>query len=60
MQSVGYEFVLNHCVFWELLDDLLINNLGLQDIFTYIYKEKKKKKKERKKKEEDHFEFFTE
>jgi hypothetical protein len=53
MQSVGYEFVLNHCVFLELLDDLLINNLGLQDIFTY-----KKKKKKRKKK--DHFEFFIE
>jgi len=37
MQSVGYEFVLNHCVFLGLLDNLLINNLGLQDIFTYIY-----------------------
>jgi hypothetical protein len=34
MQSVGYEFVLNHCVFLELLDDLLINNLDLQE---YIY-----------------------
>jgi hypothetical protein len=38
MQSVGYEFVLNHCVFCELLDDLLINNPGLQDIYI---KEKK-------------------
>jgi hypothetical protein len=33
------------------LDDLLINNRGLQD--------KKILKKEEKKEEEDHFEFFT-
>jgi hypothetical protein len=35
------------------LDDLLINNLGLQDI--YIYKKKKRKKKKR-----NRFEFFIE
>jgi hypothetical protein len=43
---VGYEFVLN-CVFCELLDDLLINNLGLQDIF--FFKKKGKIKEEKKK-----------
>jgi hypothetical protein len=36
------------------LDDLLINNRGLQDK-KILKKEEKKEKKE----EEDHFEFFT-
>jgi hypothetical protein len=54
MQTVGYEFVLNHCVFSELLNELLIINLGMQDIFTFIKKKKKRKKKKQK------FEFLNE